>query len=117
MKIFLIILLFLALIVATGAAWQILEPPFTDAQISDSLVDTWEPHALVTAFVLALLLAAALVVGAVLVFGRVGFRRLSSAALLAIFAATCLELKSHILLSNQVARVTGQPVGAFYGLL
>jgi ABC-type Na+ efflux pump permease subunit len=117
MKIFLVSLIVLALVVAAGGAWQIFNPPFTDAQISRSLVDTWEPHALVTTFVLALLLAAALFAGAVFAFGGARFKRISSAALLAIVAAAGLELASHILLSNQVARVTGQPLGALYGLL
>lgn len=116
MKTLLVILIVLALIVAVDGAWQIFDPPFTDAQISNSLVDTWEPRALVTAIVLALLFAGALFAGAVLAFGRASLRRRSSAALLAIVAAVSLELAGHILLSSQVTRATGQTLGAFYGL-
>ena len=117
MKTFLGILIALALLLVTEGAWELMVPPYSDVQLSSWLVDTWEPHALVTAFLLVLLFVAALFTGAIWIFGGVGLRRLSSAALLSIAVAAGVLLASHIALTNQVTRVTGQTFGPLYGLL
>ena len=117
MKTFLGILIVLALLLAAEGVWELMHPPFTDAQLSSWLVDTWEPHALVTVFLLVLLFIAALFAGAICIFGSAGLRRLSSAGLLSIAVAVGVQLASHIALTNQVTRVTGQTFGPLYGLL
>src|SRR5258708_22326523 len=117
MKTFLGILIVLALLLAAEGVWELMHPPFTDAQLSSWLVDTWEPHALVTVFLLVLLFITALFAGAICIFGGAGLRRLSSAGVLSIAVAVGVQLTSHMTLPKQIKHLTGQTFGPLYSLL
>src|SRR5260221_6735127 len=117
MKTFLGILIVLALLLAAEGVWELMHPPFTDAQLSSWLVDTWEPHALVTVFLLVLLFITALFAGAICIFGGAGLRRLSSAGLLLIAVAVGVQLTSHITLTNRITRATQRTIRTRYSLL
>jgi len=83
------------------AATEWFNPPFTDDQIRASIVDTWEPRAMVTfAELVALVL-----VGLALV-----------AALLCMLAATLTYL-NHARLTARATALTGQTFGPLDGLL
>ena len=116
MKSFLTVLVATAFVAIVNGVWQILSPPYSDAQIAASLVDTWQPHAFVTGVVLALLFVAGCV-AAFCLFASRHLRRTSWVALLAIVLAICTQFAGHVLLSHQATRVTGQTFGALYGLL
>jgi hypothetical protein len=117
MKVFLIISTVIALALATSGLWQMRHPPYSDAQIAASIVDTWQPRALVTALVLAVLCLCACAIVAIRILTGRRLRRLSYVALLSICAAFGAQLGSHIALTHQATRVTGQTFGPLYGLL
>ena len=116
MKSFLTVLVATAFVAIVNGVWQILSPPYSDAQIAASLADTWQPHAFVTGMVLALLFISGCVALFCLFAGR-HLRRISWVALLAILLAMGTQFAGHVLLSHQATRVTGQTFGALYGLL
>ena len=96
---------------------DLLNPPFTDNQIADSLVDTWDPEAIVAFAILALL-----VIGLGLsVFGayRAGpgrVRHLAIASIVLAFVASGITLQNHAALTQRTTRLTGQSFGGFFGL-
>jgi len=117
MKVVLSALTVFALALIAQAAWQHFNPPFTDAQFAtEGIVDTWEPHAIVTGFLLLALAIFALGVAAVLAFSRPALRRRSTLALVALVVAGASQLVSHVELTHKVTRATGQTFGGFYGL-
>ena len=96
--------------------WQ--NPPFTDAQLQASLVDTWE----VAASTLRVFAFVFLGLGVICV---VLARRATDARtrIAAYLAAVCcllviaLFLRNHIVLTQRAAGLTGQDFGPVYGLL
>jgi len=117
LKVVLLVLVAISLALVAQAIWQHFNPPFTDAQIADvGIVDTWEPHAIVVAFLLVLLTLLACGVGVMLVFGGPQLRRYSACALAAIVAAAISQLAAHIELTHQATRATGQTFGGLFGL-
>jgi hypothetical protein len=117
MKLSLIAIFIIAGALAIEGAWQVLVPPFSDAQVAASLVDTWQPHAVFTNVVLVLLFFAICFVVAVQMLGGPKLRGLAYAALVALSIAGGTQVAGHIALSHQVTRVTGQALGPMCGLL
>ena len=117
MKALLLVLSTFALVLIAWALWQHFYPPFTDAQLAAAgFVDAWEPHAIVTTLLLLMLSISALGIAAFLAFGGAALRRRGALALVAVIAAGGSQLASHIELTRQVTRITGQTFGGFYGL-
>ena len=110
----------LTVVALLGCVWGIhewLTPPFTDQEIRESFVDTWEPSALVTLSVLAALGLVTLISLLVLLFTRQrGTRAMTVATLLLSVAAALLVYRNHIALSDRTTALTGQTFGRFHGL-
>jgi len=116
MKLLLVVLALFAVVLAGNGILGLLDPPYTDEELAASFVDTWEPHAIVTTLLLAILSVAALAVCIVLAVGGADLRRYSLVTLLVVVSAIASQLASHVALSNRVTRLTGQTFGGFYGL-
>lgn len=91
-------------------------PPFTDAEIRASFVDTWEAHAVGTAaFLFLVLLATCFSVA--LAWGASGsVKRLAAVALVLGFADAALLVALHVSMTERTTALTGQTFGSFYGL-
>ena len=98
------------------AVYGFLFPPFTDHEIQQSLVDTWEVNAIVTTAALALVLPAS-VLAALLIWraSRLAKRLGIVSIALAIFT-TVLLILSHAALTERTTRLTGQEFGGALGL-
>ena len=116
-SIFLLFLILALLAIGAFGAHDLLVPPFTDEEIQASFVDTWEPSAWLTLFLLAVI-STALVLSLVLAcFSSGSARRLSVFASVVAVLSGALVLSAHASLAERVTRLTGQTFGAFYGLL
>jgi len=99
---------------SVSLAWS----AYTDQQIRSSIVDTWEPEAIVTrVFLDALLVCLALSGWRGIRPRKAGDRGVGLLALVFTLAGMGLVLASHITLTVRVTRLTGQTFGTFYGLL
>ncbi len=100
------------------AATEWFNPPFTDDQIRASIVDTWEPRAMVTFAELVALVVGGLVSMGFAALSRVAIRRRTAlvAALLCMLAATLTYL-NHARLTARATALTGQTFGPLDGLL
>ena len=96
---------------------DLLSPPYTDGEIRASLLDIWEPYALVTFASLALLAALSVACVAVLPFAAPRARPTVMAALTSCIIAGGLSLAAHATLTERVTALTGQHFGRFWGLL
>ena len=117
MKWFLAIVAAISIAFAVSGVWQILSPSYSDAQIAASLVDTWESHALLTRTALVLLSVFACITIAFCILAGRQLRLPCCVALSAVLVAFGAQLAAHIILTNHVARVTGQQFGPVFGLL
>jgi protein-S-isoprenylcysteine O-methyltransferase Ste14 len=110
--------LLVASIVAVGVVlFTLTTPEYTDDEIRQSFVDTWEPSAIVTLAllcVLAFFVLLALVVG--LFSKRSAERLLAAAALLLTLGAATLAYWTHANLTDRTAALTGQEFGPCHGL-
>jgi hypothetical protein len=98
------------------AAHDYFYPPFTDAQIKASFVDTWEAHAVGSVAILILVLFATCI-SAALAWGATRLaKRLAGTALALGFADAVLLFASHASLTARTTALTGQTFGGFYGL-
>src|SRR5262245_52306998 len=107
------VLLLLACVVAVGSSlFTLLTPDYTDEQIRQSFVDTWEPSAVVTLVVLSVLAFFALLALVVGIFtkGRAE-RLLAAAAILLTLGAASLEYWNHSTLTDRTTAITGQQFG------
>jgi hypothetical protein len=114
-----IVLLLLTCIIALGVALFTLltAPEYTDEEIRQSFVDTWEPSALVTYLVLCVLAFFALLALVVGIFGKGPAERLlATAAILLTLGAAALEYRSHEILTERTTAITGQEFGLCNGL-
>jgi glucan phosphoethanolaminetransferase (alkaline phosphatase superfamily) len=92
--------------------------PYTDAQVQASLVDTWEPEALVTIVLLSLLAFVLLLSVLLWLFSfRSSARWPASAAVAASLGSACLVFAIHAAFSIHVTKLTGQSFGRAFGLL
>jgi len=109
------LIVFLA-IVFCFTAHDYFYPPFTDAEIKASLVDTWEAHAVGSVGILILVLLATCI-SAALAWGASRLaRRLAGTALALGFADAALVVASHVILTERTTALTGHTFGGFYGL-
>jgi len=113
-----LILVALPLTVLLVAVRQWFSPPFTDDQIRASIVDTWEPEAMVTLAELVALSVLGLVSVGLAALSRVTIRRRIGliAALLCVLAAL-LTYQNRARLTARATALTGQTFGALDGLL
>jgi len=103
-------------IVFCFAAHDCFYPPFTDAQIMASFVDTWEAHAVGSVVILILVLLATCI-SAALAWGATRLaKRLAGTALALGFADAALVVASHVILTERTTALTGHAFGGFYGL-
>ncbi len=103
-------------IVFCFAAHDYFYPPFTDAQIRASFVDTWEAHAIGSVAILILVVLATCI-SAALAWGATRLaKRLAGTALALGFADAALLVASHVSLTERMTALTGHAFGGFYGL-
>jgi len=92
--------------------------PYTDAQIEASIVDTWEPEALITSVLLGLLAFLVLLSVLLWLFSfRSSARWPASAAVAASLGSACLVFAIHAAFSIHVTELTGVTFGPVFGLL
>jgi hypothetical protein len=92
--------------------------PYTDAQIQASMVDTWEPEAIVTTVVLSLLAFLLLLSVLLWLFSLTSSARWpASAAVAACLGSALLVFANHAAFTIHVTKLTGQTFGPAYGLL
>jgi hypothetical protein len=105
-------------VVALGVGlFTVMTPEYTDEEIRQSFVDTWEPSALVTLFLLGVLAFFALLSLIVGAFARgTAELFLALAALLVTLGAGALEYRHHAVLTERTTALTGQDFGPCNGL-
>ena len=111
------VLIGLSLLMCIPAAMFLFDP-YTDAQIQASIVDTWDPEALMTIVLLSLL--AFLLLLSVLLWllsFRSNARWPACAAVAASLGSACLVFASHAAFTVHVTKLTGQTFGPAFGLL
>lgn len=103
-------------IVFCFAAHDYFYPPFTDAEIRASFVDTWEAHAVGSVAILILVVLATCI-SAALAWGATRLaKRLAGTALALGFADAALLVASHVFLTERTTALTGHTFGGFHGL-
>ena len=108
----------LLVLLSLQAAVGVFHPPYSDAELQGSLVDTWEVHAWWTILVVGLTSVVALLASPLAVWGREPQTRRFARLIISLCVAACiLAITSHALLTNRTTRLTGQTFGRFYGLL
>jgi hypothetical protein len=111
----------LTLVALLACVWGLHEwvsPPFTDAEIRDSFVDTWEPSAWMTLLELVVLGCVFLISLLVLVFTRQrSMRVLTIATATLAIGGALLSYRNHVALTERTTALTGQTFGKFHGLL
>ena len=105
-----IVLLMLASVAIAASVYSLLVPPFTDAELRENFVDTWEAHVLGGVFVLALYCVGGLAASLGIVFGKRS-RRLFSLACVAFVFACVLEFVSLELLTQRTEELIGHELG------
>lgn len=99
------------------SAYEFVYPPFTDAEIKASLVDTWEAHAVGSVAILILVLLGACL-SATLAWGATRLaKRFAVSAVALGLADAVLLIASHVSLTERTTALTGHTFGGFYGLL
>lgn len=105
-----IALLALASVAIAASVYSLLVPPFTDAELQENFVDTWEAHVLGGVFVLALYCVGALAAFLGILFGKRS-RLLFSLACVAFVLACVLEFVSLELLTQRTEGLLGHELG------
>jgi len=109
------ILLAVAGFLAVYAARDLIRDPYTDRQIQESMVDTWEVEAAYTVVVLGAVSVIA-IVALILTVGQQGsIRRLGAASVMVSVLAGVLQLASHAKLTGRTTRLTAQTFSRMYG--
>jgi len=111
------VLIFLLSLISLWGMKNFLQPPYSDQQISASIVDTWELSATVTTFVLvvvALVIAFSLVI--VSKSENVMNRRLALASLGLAICDGILWLLNHAELTTRTTQLTGHTFSTLFGL-
>jgi len=111
----------LTLVAFVACVWGVHEwvsPPFTDAEIRDSFVDTWEPSAWMTLLALSVLGCIFLVSLVALAFARQRPTRVMTIATVTLsIGGALLSYRNHVALTERTTALTGQTFGRFHGLL
>ena len=111
------ILIALLLLGAAAAIHDYFVPPYSDREIRESIVDTWEVEAFGAASALVLM-GSAIALALRLAYRSKGTlsRRMAAVAVALAASAAMLTLLNHITLTKRTSQLTGQSFGAFYGL-
>jgi len=105
MSAILLICLICCAILAVNSGWELVYPSYSNQQISENIVDTWETHSL--AAVLFMAIVTSIVVAALtLLFGKQP--GLSGITLIVGLVAAALTFASQVALWHQVTSVTGR---------
>ena len=109
------------LVALTGFALGVYEwvvPPYSDEEIRDAMVDTWEPYAWFTLFSIGVLGIVVFIAGVVAILVHRRDIRLTAAAAIALAVGGALmAYRNHAALTERTTELTGQTFGRFNGLL
>jgi hypothetical protein len=106
----------LALLSLQGAAGLVV-PPYSDQELSGSIVDTWEVHAWWTFLVIGFCAFVTLCASVFAFWGyEYGTRRVGRLVAGLALAAAVLAYASHAVLTVRTTRLTGQTFSRAYGL-
>jgi hypothetical protein len=94
----------------------IFDPPYSDAQIRESIVDTWAASAIATDFFLVVCLVSLIASVVIALRLDAAFRRSALLGALASLVAGLLAVRAHIDLTTRTTQLTGQTFSARYGL-
>jgi hypothetical protein len=103
-------------IIGVFAAYSLVFPPFTDAEIQQSFVDTWGVNAIITIVGLAVVLSAGGLSALLSWRGTSLTKRLSIAAVMLSITAAGLLILAHAALTERTTKLTGQEFGGILGL-
>jgi hypothetical protein len=112
-----LVLAFAVLALALGF-YEWTHPPFTDAQIQASFVDTWEVAASTTRVFAVVFFGLGSI--CIVLARKATEARARAVAWLAAVACLCalaLFMRNHIEMTERAAKITGQEFGFSYGLL
>jgi hypothetical protein len=98
------------------AIYSLAFPPFTDAEIQQSFVDTWGVNALITTAGLAIVLLAGVLSALLIWRGTPLAKRLSIMSVTLSIVATGLLVLGHAKLTERTTMLTGQEFGGILGL-
>ena len=116
-----VVSLLLVIVALGGFALGVYEwvvPPYSDQEIRDAMVDTWETYAWSTLFCICVLGVVAIVAGVVAIFVRRRDIRLTAAAAIALAVGGALmAYRNHAARTDRTTALTGQTFGRFNGLL
>jgi hypothetical protein len=104
----------IALAAAGQAAYHLAVPPFTDQEIAWSWVDVWDPFAIFTAVVLAVVVLAAVVSGLLAFLGPRRVRAFAVASVLVCLASVSLVAYQHSRFAAHVSSVSGHPINPLW---
>ena len=116
MRVFFAILFAVAGFLAVYAARDLIRNPYTDRQIQESMVDTWEVEAIYTLIVIGTVILISIVVLILAITQRGAIRRLGFAIVMVSVLAGVLQVASHAKLTSRTTRLTGQTFSRAYGL-
>ena len=100
----------------TFAIYSLVVPPFTDAEIQQSFVDTWGSNAIFTKAGLAVVLPAGALSALLGWRGTPLAKRLSITSVVLSIATAGFLILSHAMLTERTTRLTGQEFGGMLGL-
>lgn len=106
----------LAACICAFAIYSLLIPPFTDAEIQQSFVDTWEVNAVITAVALVVVLATGALSALLSWRGSRLAKRISIAGVVLSVSAAGFLILSHSALTERTTQITGQEFGGMLGL-
>ncbi|ODU58013.1 MAG: hypothetical protein ABT02_15720 [Comamonadaceae bacterium SCN 68-20] len=96
--------------------YSLVVPPFTDAEIQQSLVDTWQVNAIITTACLVVVLAVGALSALLSWRGSPLAKRLSVGSVALSLATVGLLVLSHAALTERTTKLTGQEFGGILGL-
>ena len=106
----------LVAIVLALAIYGFLVPPFTDLEIQESFVDTWQVNALFTTAALAVALPAGVLSALLSWRGSRLSKLLAAWSIVLTVLATLVLVANHAELTKRTTRLTGQEFGGLFGL-
>ena len=93
-------------------------PPYSDQEIRDAMVDTWEPYAWFTLFSICVLGIVVVFAAVVATLARRRDIRLTAAVAIALaVSGAFMAYRNHAALTERTTELTGQTFGRFNGLL
>jgi hypothetical protein len=98
------------------AIYCFLVPPFTDREIQQSFVDTWQVNAIVTSVALSIVVPAGVLSALLSWRGTRLAKRLGLVSVSLSAVTVALLVLSHAALTERATRLTGQEFGGILGL-